>query len=256
MSVHPALPRLVLSLADTKRVLGLRYSDWLLGAPSIEAGIAAASMAQDEWGHARLLYALLKDMGVDPMEVEHERAASAYASVPALDGPFENWAAFVAGVVIVDGALTAALDHLQQGGYAPASGRVAKMVTEEAFHGELGEAWFQRLAGGSPVAVERLREAVAHMMPSTLHALAPGDGGAQALAGGGHTPAPETLAQVIREKWLPWATLVDLPVPEWSWATGNAPQGWDDQRSRTEGEPDQDVVERARGDRNRALFVE
>lgn len=256
MSVHPALPRLVLSLADTKRILGLRYSDWLLGAPSIEAGIAAASMAQDEWGHARLLYALLKDMGLDPMEVEHERPASAYASAPALDEPFGNWAAFVAGVVIVDGALTAALDHLQQGGYAPASGRVAKMVAEEEFHGELGEAWFQRLAGGNASAVEKLRDAVAHMMPTTLHALAPGDEGAHALAGGGDTPAPETLAGIVREKWEPWAALVDIPVPEWSWATGNAPSGWDGQRSRTGGEPDEDAVERARGDRNRALFVE
>lgn len=256
MSVHPALSRLVLSLADTKRVLGLRYSDWLLGAPSIEAGIAAASMAQDEWGHARLLYALLKDMGLDPVEVEHERAASEYSSVPALDEPLEDWAAFVATVVIVDGALTAALDHLQQGGYAPASGRVAKMVAEEEFHSELGEAWFQRLADGNQSAVARLRDAVADMMPTTLHALAPGDEGAQALASGGDTPAPEILADVIREKWQPWAALVDVPVPEWSWAKGSAPQGWDDQRSRTEGEPDEDAVERARGDRNRALFVE
>ena len=49
-----ALRRLILTLADSKRMMGIRYSDWLLGAPSIEAGIAVSSMAQDEWGHARL----------------------------------------------------------------------------------------------------------------------------------------------------------------------------------------------------------
>ena len=38
---HRHLRRTVLGLADTKRILGIRYSDWLLGAPSIEAGIAA-----------------------------------------------------------------------------------------------------------------------------------------------------------------------------------------------------------------------
>ena len=61
-----ALHRLILTLADSKRLMGIRYSDWLLGAPSIEAGIAASSMAQDEWGHARLLYAMLKSRSPSP----------------------------------------------------------------------------------------------------------------------------------------------------------------------------------------------
>ena len=61
-----ALRALILSLADSKRVLGLRYSDRMLGAPTLEAGIAASSMAQDEWGHARLTYALLGDFGDEP----------------------------------------------------------------------------------------------------------------------------------------------------------------------------------------------
>ena len=72
--VRAALRRQVLTLADSKRILGLRYSDWLLGAPSIETGIAASSMAQDEWGHARLLYSMLKDFGEDPTTTEHERS--------------------------------------------------------------------------------------------------------------------------------------------------------------------------------------
>ena len=53
-----ALKRLILGLADSKRLMGIRYSDWVLGAPSVETGIATSSMTQDEWGHARLLYAM------------------------------------------------------------------------------------------------------------------------------------------------------------------------------------------------------
>ena len=34
-----ALRRLILTLADSKRLMGIRYSDWLLGAPSIETGL-------------------------------------------------------------------------------------------------------------------------------------------------------------------------------------------------------------------------
>ena len=55
-----ALIRLIITLADSKRIMGIRYSDWALGAPSIETGVSTSSMTQDEWGHARLLYAMLK----------------------------------------------------------------------------------------------------------------------------------------------------------------------------------------------------
>ena len=102
------LARHILSLADTKRLLGIRYSDWILGSPSIETGIAASSMAQDEWGHARLLYSMLKRLGFDPFEVEHTRPAERYYSAPPLDDPFADWADFVAATVVVDGALSVA----------------------------------------------------------------------------------------------------------------------------------------------------
>jgi len=125
-----ALRRHILTLADSKRLLGIRYSDWVLGAPSLESNIAAASMAQDEWGHARLLYALLKGVGESPREIEHERPAEAYASVDELDSPLEDWAEVVAAMVVVDGVLTAALASFAAGSYEPARARIPKMITE------------------------------------------------------------------------------------------------------------------------------
>ena len=110
-----ALRRLILTLADSKRMMGIRYSDWLLGAPSIEAGIAVSAMAQDEWGHARLLYAMLKDVGLDPLEVEHERPGEDYASVGALDEPFDHWAGLVAAMTVVDEAISVALLGFSRG---------------------------------------------------------------------------------------------------------------------------------------------
>ena len=61
--VRDHLGSLLIVLADNKRLLGMRYSDWLLGAPALEAGIACSAMAQDEWGHGRILYAMLRDFG-------------------------------------------------------------------------------------------------------------------------------------------------------------------------------------------------
>src|SRR5690606_36973642 len=103
-TVETALPEavrngvrdLVLVLADSKRLLGMRYAEWMLGAPELEASIACSSMAQDEWGHARLLYALLRDFGEDVGYLEHGREAEDYCNIEALDRAPESWPGLVA----------------------------------------------------------------------------------------------------------------------------------------------------------------
>jgi len=246
------LRRLLLVLADSKRILGIRYSDWLLGAPSLEAGIAAASMAQDEWGHARLLYAMLRDVGMDPMEVEHQREAGEYCSVQALDEPLPDWAAFVAAVVVVDGALSVLLRALEEGEYEPARGRIGKMLAEEAFHRDLGRGWFRRLAVGSPEARTRLLEEVDRLLPSTVRSLAPDDGAGDRLAMSGMLPLPAELRRRLAEELDPVLAGVHRTVP----LEEKAGSDWDPARGRGSGGPDAETLERARGDRNRLLFVE
>ncbi|MGH7541935.1 MAG: Phenylacetic acid catabolic protein, partial [Gemmatimonadota bacterium] len=87
---------LLLVLADNKRMLGIRYSDWILGAPSVEAGIACSAMAQDEWGHGRIVYAMLREFALDPDRLEHEREAAEYRSSELLDDPVESWTDLIA----------------------------------------------------------------------------------------------------------------------------------------------------------------
>ena len=82
---------LILVLADTKRLLGTRYAEWILGAPELETGIACASMAQDEWGHARLLYALLKEFGAEVDQLEHGREPHEYRNLQLLDQAPASW---------------------------------------------------------------------------------------------------------------------------------------------------------------------
>ena len=250
--VQAALRRTLLALADSKRMLGIRYSDWLLGAPSLEMGIAAASMAQDEWGHARLLYAMLKDVGLDPMAVEYHRADHEYCSMDCLDHPFPDWAAVIAAVVVVDGALATALQALESGSYEPARGRIGKMLEEEAFHRDLGAAWFRRIATGTEEGRGLLAEAVERMLIPALACLAPGDRAHAALTRVGILPDAGTLRTRFRREMAPLLSLLDLQVPD----DFPLPLGWDPLRGRGEGHPDTEAVERARGDRNRALFVE
>lgn len=247
-----ALRRFIVSLADTKRLLGIRFSDWLLGAPSIETGIAASSMAQDEWGHARLIYAMLKDFGEDPKDVEHDRPAEAYANAPALDREFTDWAEVIAAMVVVDGAISAMLTGFSEGSYESARSRVPKMLGEEEFHRDMGLAWLRRMDGSSPEGRARMAEALMGMLGSTMEWMAPGDEMSEVLAKAGLvSSSADTLARFRDVYATPFAKLgVELP------ASVGVSESWDAARGRGAGAPEEEAVQRARGDLNRMLFVE
>ncbi len=247
-----ALKRHILCLADSKRLMGIRYSDWNLGAPTVETGIAMSSMTQDEWGHARLLYAMLKELDIDPVAVEHERPADAYGNVSCLDSQFPDWAATVAGIVIVDGALRAQVAAFSRGSFEPAQARCAKMVSEEEFHVSLGNAWYRRLAASSDEARKLLRDATDRFLPVVLAWLGADDAPTRLLLEAGLTePGTDLVAafkDAVRDVLASGGVDVDAVEP--------ASVSWDEARGRGPGHPDDDTVERARGDRNRALLVE
>jgi phenylacetate-CoA oxygenase PaaI subunit len=158
--VRRALRDLILSLADSKRLIGILYAEWVLGAPELEANIAASSISQDEWGHSRLLYALLKDFGDDPEKLEHEREPSEYCNIEALDKRFATWTEFVVANAVVDTALTVQLEALSESRYAPLRQRVQKQLEEERFHFGHGAAWLRRLAGAGDEARAILQQAL------------------------------------------------------------------------------------------------
>ncbi len=248
-SQRTALRRLILRLADTKRLLGIRFSDWLLGAPSIETGIAASSMAQDEWGHARLLYSMLKSFGEDPVEVERDRAREAYANAPAVDHEFADWAEVVAGMVVVDGAMTALLAGFAEGRFELASNRIPKMLGEEEFHRDMGLAWLRSLAGSAGRG--RVTEAIRAFLPGTLAWMAPGDDAEAELAEAGVIPSGAETLERFRSVYGEAFQALGVSIE-----TSGAGDDFDAARGRGPGAPDEETVERARGDRNRALFVE
>jgi 1,2-phenylacetyl-CoA epoxidase catalytic subunit len=250
VSIKKPLIRHIITLADSKRILGIRYSDWLLGAPSIETGIAASSMAQDEWGHARLLYAMLKDLGTDPGPVERDRPAAEYASVDPLDQRLPDWAAVVSAMVSVDTAVSVALESFAAGSFEPARSRIPKMLLEEAFHRDLGHAWFRRLASGSAEATSRLAASLREMLPRTLAWLEPDDEPFRALVRAG------LVSEGAGERfWSHYGAMFEgVGVSRASVEPDRA--GWDETRSRGPGHPDAQAVEQARGDKNRALLVE
>jgi ring-1,2-phenylacetyl-CoA epoxidase subunit PaaC len=138
---------LLSSLADNKYVLGRRYAEWCTGAPMLESAVAAAAMAQDELGHARSFYPLLRGFGRDvaPMEERgwQERPTSA---MRCLDQHFASWSDFVAANLVVDSAMTVLLASAADSAYEPLRQRARKIQQEESGHWVHATGWLRRLA--------------------------------------------------------------------------------------------------------------
>ena len=156
-SLAPALRApifgLLSTVADNKYVLGRRYAEWCTGAPMLESAVAAAAMAQDELGHARSFYPLLRGFpsqhtnGREAPQMEdrgwQQRATSA---MTCLDRPFLSWAEFIAANVVIDAALTTLLNSALTSPYEPLRQRAAKIVQEEIDHQVHGAGWLPRIA--------------------------------------------------------------------------------------------------------------
>jgi len=247
---------LILSLADSKRLLGMRYAEWILGAPELEAGIACASMAQDEWGHARLLYALLKEFGIDIEQVEHGREPADYRNLAALDVAPDGWPALVALNALADTALSIQLEALTESVHLPLRQRVQKLLEEEHFHRAHGMAWLRRLESGGNAAREATGAAVRGLLPGLLQWFGPESAHASALVRAGVVNAlPGDLRDRFIRRIAPWLTGLVDPA-ELTTVVFNF-DGFDEASRRPAGTtPDAATIARIRGDKNRAFLMD
>jgi 1,2-phenylacetyl-CoA epoxidase catalytic subunit len=130
---------LIGSLADNKAALGRRYGEWAVSAPTLESAVAAAAMAQDELGHARSTYPVLKQLGAPDPEAEMGRRLAV------LDDELPDWTTFIAVNLVVDGVLTAFVEASTESALEPLAQRARKMIQEEGSHRVHAEAWTRRL---------------------------------------------------------------------------------------------------------------
>jgi 1,2-phenylacetyl-CoA epoxidase catalytic subunit len=150
-TLDPALrePMRVLlsSVADNKYLLGRRYAEWCTGAPMLESAVAAAAMAQDELGHARSFYPLLRGFDATAFLMEdrgwqqHPTNAVAY-----LDSRFTQWADFVAANLVLDTAFTTLFLAATDSPYEPLRQRARKIVQEESAHWVHATGWLRRVS--------------------------------------------------------------------------------------------------------------
>jgi ring-1,2-phenylacetyl-CoA epoxidase subunit PaaC len=209
-----ALAELLLAMADDEFVIGFWDSEWTGIAPLLEEDVAFSSLAQDEIGHAQVLYQLLAELrDADPDRIAFGRGAQEYRHARLLDHPRTDWAFSIARRFLYDTADAVRLDLLAASSYAPLAGVVAKMRREETYHLMHATAWVERLAGGGEEPRRRLQDALERLWPDALCVLAPLEGDRRLVEAG---VLAEPLADG-EQRWLaglaPPLERLGLPFP-------------------------------------------
>ena len=146
-----SISNLVLSIADNKEMLGLRYAEWATRAPSLEADIAAAAMGLDDLGHSRVLYGCLEPLGSDPRGPERETDAASLCALAYFDEPWTEWAQFVAANAILDTAFSVMIEACVNGNIEVLQHRLRKMLMEERYHFLHGRSWLKSGVDSKPL---------------------------------------------------------------------------------------------------------
>ncbi len=165
-----AVEALLYRLADDEYVIGERYIEWQIYAPTLESDLALANIAQDEFGHARLWYDLLQEMGYTEAEVLWERDPNDFRHSTLVEMPFAegDWADVIVRSYLYDTAERRRLEALTDSAYLPIVDRVGKALSEERYHREHAQNWLERLASegdGDAKSHERLQEALDRLFP-------------------------------------------------------------------------------------------
>jgi len=160
------LIHLLLSLADDELVLGYWDSEWTGVAPLLEEDVACSSIAQDEIGHARVLYEEVTAlMGTPPDQLVYGRRVQDYRQAQLVERHRGNWAFTMARQFLYDSVDQLRLANLRHSAYRPLAQDVVKIQQEESYHQMHTVAWMERLAHGTPEARHYLEQALESLWP-------------------------------------------------------------------------------------------
>lgn len=176
---------LLMALADDELVLGYRDSEWTGIAPLLEEDVALSSMAQDEIGHARMLYEMVSGMtGQSPDSIALGREPSGFHHCQLVERPRGDWAYTMARQFLYDAADAVRLDMLTRSSYKPLALGVGKVIREEKYHRMHGESWIGKLAHGTDESHRRLERALEELWPDMTGFFEPAGGEAELVAAG------------------------------------------------------------------------
>ena len=210
---------LIGSYADNKGALGRRYGEWAVSAPTIEAAVAAAAMAQDELGHARATYPVLAKLGVERADDTLDTSGA----LPFIASELPDWAAMIAANLVVDGILTTWAASVRDSSIEPLAQRARKILQEEGSHKLHAQGWARRFCRAGGADLELLMRRIEEMWAQAARWPGPDDdpGYREAVARGMVSGGPAVIRGQVRE-WLTElvgaeGVSVALPEPDdWS----------------------------------------
>jgi 1,2-phenylacetyl-CoA epoxidase catalytic subunit len=221
-AVEPAtatMVALISSYADNKGALGRRYGEWAVSAPTVEAAVAAAAMAQDELGHARATYPVLAKLGAERADDTLDTSGA----LPFIATELPDWVAMIAANLVIDGILTTWAASVRDSAIEPLAQRARKILQEEGAHKVHAEAWAKRIcrAGGDDRAL--LLRRIGEAWADAARWPGPDDdpGYREAVAAGMAGAGPAEIREQVRS-WLGGLLEAEgcapaLPEPEdWS----------------------------------------
>lgn len=192
------LPDLLLSLADDELMIGHRASEWTGLGPLLEADLALSSIAQDEMGHALLLYTLLHEEFdlPDPDQLVYYRSAAEFRNAIFCELPRGDWGEAVVRHFLYDLAEQIRWEALTRSAYAPLAAIAKKILPEERYHLIHGQTWMKRLAQGGADSQKRMQAWLDALLPHAVALWEPVPN-EEELVAQGITPRSAEL----RDKW-------------------------------------------------------
>lgn len=177
------LIHLMLMQADSELAGAYGYAPMITKAPNIGETLVVATIVKDEVRHARVMYKLLEDLGVDvntrfkqydftlrvegQIDLGSQRVAQD-ARVNIFYYPIETWADFIAFNFCMDrGAGHQLIDALHCS-YGPWSRAMEGIFKEESMHVSHGETWIRRMAQ-DPATKDEIQEALNRWYPRTMN---------------------------------------------------------------------------------------
>lgn len=182
LEVKDALERYLLTFADDELVLGSRDAEWTGIAPIVEEDVAFSSLAQDEIGHARLLYSLAAELiDSDADSLAYLRNKDKYYHARLLERRFTlmydpdgqhtgkvEWDKAIVRRFLYDIFDNLRLETLLSSSYTPLANAMGKVAREERYHLWHGETWWKTLASSSRESRFHLETALEALWPDAL----------------------------------------------------------------------------------------